>query len=81
MSEPSQHTTRNTTLPEAAALRRPDPAALHLELLLHRQSSQDDWWAELRSIDGAPPLLFASLPALIGFIARLDRPAQPGGLR
>jgi hypothetical protein len=65
--------------PELAAL--PPAHRLSLQLELHRPSPNEAWWAELRSNDGTPPLLFASLPALIGYIARLDQQPQTSGLR
>jgi len=68
-----------TAPPRLAAL--PSTHGLSLQLELHRPSPNEAWWAELRSTDGTPPLLFASLPALIGYIARLDPPPQTSGLR
>ena len=58
----------------------PEPE-LHLTLQLHlrlqRSGPHSQWSAELSSSGGEPPLRFASLPALIGYIARLDRPQWP----
>lgn len=79
MLTPPPQTFPSTPVPEAQALQAAHRLSLHLEL--HRQSPQDAWWAELRCAEGAPPMLFASLPALIGYIARLDPPQPSGGLR
>lgn len=80
MSTTPMHAATGATLSEAA-YQAWHAAALHLELELHRPSAQDSWQAELRAHDGTAPLQFASLPALIGFIARLDRPTHTPGLR
>jgi hypothetical protein len=56
---------------------------LRLDLHLRRSGPHSTWSAELDVPDAsgtAGPLSFATLPELIGFIARLDQ-TQPGGLR
>jgi hypothetical protein len=55
--------------------------SLRLELHLHRNGPQAGWTAELCGAEAGPPLRFASLPALIGYIARLEASPAPGGLR
>lgn len=50
---------------------------LQLQLRLKRSGPHSQWSAELSSAPGEPALRFASLPALIGYIARLDRPQWP----
>ena len=67
----------NTPLPTQDDL----SLSLRLELQLHRAGPQSQWSAELSVPDCAQRLRFASLPALIGFIARLDRPLPMGGIR
>ncbi|CAD5371749.1 hypothetical protein RA210_U160086 [Rubrivivax sp. A210] len=52
---------------------------LQLHLRLRRTGPLSQWSAELSAAPGAPPLRFATLPALIGYIARLDRIDAPRG--
>lgn len=54
---------------------------LRLELRLHRSGPHAQWCADLSLPGQAPQLSFPSLPALIGYIARLDRPVPAGGIR
>jgi hypothetical protein len=55
--------------------------SLQLTLRLTRQRPDAAWTAELSAPNTPQKLAFASLPALIGYIARLDRPAPVRGLR
>lgn len=57
------------------------PSVLALHISLHRPHPQASWSAELQVPGATAPLAFASLPALIAFIARLDPPAPGRGLR
>jgi hypothetical protein len=55
----------------------PPPPELQVEITLHRPPQATAWQAEV-VVDGRP-LHFASLLALIGWLARLE--AQGGGIR
>lgn len=53
--------------------------SLQLSLRLQRSGPQAGWTAQLWVPGQAAQLRFASLPALIGYIARLDQPALRSG--
>lgn len=55
--------------------------SLQLTLRLQRSGPQARWSAQLSAPGQAVQLNFATLPALIGYIARLERPSAGGGLR
>lgn len=55
--------------------------SLQLTLRLQRSGPQAHWSAQLSAPGQALQLNFATLPALIGYIARLESPGAGGGLR
>lgn len=54
---------------------------LQLTLRLQRSGPQARWSAQLSVPGQAMQLNFATLPALIGYIVRLERPSAGDGLR
>jgi hypothetical protein len=55
--------------------------SLQLTLRLQRSGPQARWSAQLSAPGQPMQLNFATLPALIGYIARLESPRTGGGLR
>jgi hypothetical protein len=55
--------------------------SLQLTLRLQRTGPQARWSAQLSAPGQAMQLNFATLPALIGYIARLESPGAGSGLR
>jgi hypothetical protein len=79
MPTPSTHT--HTAAPAPAASGESLHVQLQLQLVLHRSGPRAAWTAELGAPGAGQPLSFASLPDLIGYIARLDHHPSLGGLR